>query len=174
MIKRGADVNAKNKIDGTTPLMYAIRRLNINAVKLLLKKGADVSAAAKDGRTPLMHAILAAGTTSMTTEYNPRNNPPGYSQTFRQALEIVRLLIKHGADVHVRNKDGRTPLINACISFGYPKPSVIKLMIAKGADIKAKGNNGMTALDCVKAGLWESLYPKTAKELISLLTPPDC
>lgn len=144
LIKRGADVNAKNKIDGITPLMYAIRRLNINAVKLLLKKGADVNAADKDGKTPLMHAIYAAGTTSITIEYTPRNNPPGYSQTFRQALEIVRLLIKKGADVNKASNDGRTPLLESAAV--HPYPHIMKLLIKHGADVNAKDERGDTAL----------------------------
>lgn len=35
-------------------------------------------------------------------------------------LEVVKLLIKYGADVHQRDEDGWTPLHMAC-SDGYPE-----------------------------------------------------
>lgn len=144
LIKRGADVNAKNKTDGSTPLMCAVRKLNVNAVKLLLKKGADVNAADKDGKTPLMHAVYAAGTRFFKTEYIPRDNPPGCSQTFRQALKIARLLIKKGADVNKALNDGKTPLlVSAAI---HPYPHFMKLFIKHGADVNAKDDLGETAL----------------------------
>ncbi|CCZ21866.1 fOG: Ankyrin repeat [Acetobacter sp. CAG:977] len=144
LIKRGADVNAKNKTDGSTPLMCAVRKLNVNAVKLLLKKGADVNAADKDGKTPLMHAVYAAGTRFFRTEYIPRDNPPGYSRTFRQALKIARLLIKKGADVNKALNDGKTPLlVSAAI---HPYPHFMKLFIKHGADVNAKDDLGETAL----------------------------
>lgn len=35
-------------------------------------------------------------------------------------LEVVKLLVKYGADVHQRDEDGWTPLHMAC-SDGYPE-----------------------------------------------------
>jgi len=55
LIKKGADVNAKNKA-GVTALMLAAVNGHTDIVKLLLDKGADVNVKDKDGKTALMYA----------------------------------------------------------------------------------------------------------------------
>jgi hypothetical protein len=86
LIEYNADVNAQNRI-GWTPLHIASRLVqpNIDVVQLLLERGVDVNARAKDGCTAL-HEASAYGTP-----------------------EIVRLLLEHGANVEMKNNNGRTP-----------------------------------------------------------------
>ena len=48
-LEKGADINHGNA-DGWTPLMYAIQGKNLENVKLLLERGADVKKADKDGK----------------------------------------------------------------------------------------------------------------------------
>ena len=88
LIKRGADVRAKNKW-GRTPLHIASRDNSIEIAKLLLDAGADVEAKDKWGQTPL-HLASA-------------NN----------AIEIAKLLLDAGADVEAKDDDGETPLDKA-------------------------------------------------------------
>jgi len=61
----------------------------VDIVKLLLQKGASVTAKAKYGETPL-HCAVRAG-----------------------AIEIAELLIDWGADVNAQRRDGETPLHRA-------------------------------------------------------------
>ena len=49
-LEKGADIN-HGAADGWTPLMYAIQEKNLENVKLLLERGADVKKADKDGKT---------------------------------------------------------------------------------------------------------------------------
>ena len=100
-----ADVNAQNRI-GWTPLHIASRLVqpNIDVFRLLLEHGVDVNAAANDGSTVLYEAS-AYGTP-----------------------EVVRLLLKYGARVGMRNNYGRTP--HQTIS-GTPSDKAQKLELLK-------------------------------------------
>jgi ankyrin repeat protein len=76
LIARGANVKARSKI-GETALMDAATRGDVAAAKLLIAKGADVNARDHRGYTALMFA----------------------AQYDDDAVELVRLLLAHGADV---------------------------------------------------------------------------
>lgn len=85
LLAHGAAVNAADR-QGLTPLHYATLANNRDAVKVLLKHGANANAKDdKGGNTPL---ILAAA--------------KGYK-------EVVELLLDHGANVNVADETG-TPL----------------------------------------------------------------
>ncbi|MDQ2898796.1 MAG: ankyrin repeat domain-containing protein [Acidobacteriota bacterium] len=60
----GADVNAKNAFDATA-LMW--RTSDIDKVRLLIDKGADVNASSKLGRTPLLIAAALDGGSEIVT-----------------------------------------------------------------------------------------------------------
>jgi len=98
LVAAGADVNAKLKSNGYTPLWKAIGKIRknrdaaIEIIKLLLSKGADVNApyisknARYSGETPLMSASKKGST------------------------DVVKLLLSHGADVNARTKAGKTAI----------------------------------------------------------------
>jgi len=52
LLSHDADINAKDN-EGQTPLHYAARQGQIQAVEWLLKHGADVNPRDKNGKTPL-------------------------------------------------------------------------------------------------------------------------
>jgi len=58
-------------------------------------------------------------------------------------LEVVKLLLEHGADPNVKNRDGKTPLHNAA-SEGHLE--VVKLLLERGADPNVKDDDGNTPL----------------------------
>lgn len=80
----GEDVNAVDDT-GMTPLIYAVKHNQKEALLVLLKSGAHINQSdAELGNTPLMHAILQGNST------------------------LVRILLDKGADVDIRNKTGLT------------------------------------------------------------------
>ncbi|XP_034046510.1 protein phosphatase 1 regulatory subunit 27 [Thalassophryne amazonica] len=61
-------------------------------------------------------------------------------------LEVVKLLVKYGADVHQRDEDGWTPLHMAC-SDGYPK--IASYLLSVGASPEAKNESGEKPADLI-------------------------
>lgn len=118
LLEAGANnVNAKNS-KGETALMKAIDHIRdyelpkewiideMEAIKLLLKAGADVNAANEDGWTALMKASW-------------------YGRT-----EIVKLLLKVGADVNAKDVDGDTAIR---IARRKGHADVVKILKTAGA-----------------------------------------
>lgn len=62
-------------------------------------------------------------------------------------IEIIKFLIRSGADVNFRNKNGFTALMTAT---EHGKIDVVKLLIEAGADLNIKNNYGKTAFDIAK------------------------
>ena len=58
LLNRGADPNAREAGSGNTALMLAANRARLEAVKLLLGAGAEVSLKAEDGWTALAAAEM--------------------------------------------------------------------------------------------------------------------
>ncbi|XP_038835091.1 protein phosphatase 1 regulatory subunit 27-like [Salvelinus namaycush] len=61
-------------------------------------------------------------------------------------LECVKLLVKHGADIHQRDEEGWTPLHMAC-SDGFP--DIAKYLLSVGADPQAENECGETPADLI-------------------------
>ena len=90
LLEEGVDVNAKDE-GGTTALMWAICKGNVDLVTMLLKKGADVNYKDKNGVSALMLASMS-----------PRR--------WRQR-EIVSILLEKGADVNAVDNFGSTAVM---------------------------------------------------------------
>ena len=131
LIKNKANVNAKDN-EGNTALMYACRdlsslydKLNPNVVKSLIKAGANINEVYKeDGNTALLYAI---DTYVGAAFYWGWDEPELYDDTL-PTFETIKLLINNGANVNIRNKEGKTPL---SLSKGYPELN--KLLRDSGA-----------------------------------------
>ena len=65
-IAAGADVNVKNKVEGT-PLHFAALEVRKEIVELLITKGAQVNVKSEDGLTPLDRAIKYQRTETVAT-----------------------------------------------------------------------------------------------------------
>jgi hypothetical protein len=85
----GANVNAQNIIDGSTPLQSAAYWDKKDILELLLKAGANVNQADNDGDTALYWAVI-----------NVSN-------------DAIKLLLAAGADINAQNNRGFTPLSKA-------------------------------------------------------------
>ena len=101
-------------------LIQAIKdKKDLSIIEEIIKKGADVNCAGKDGLTALYVACQN-----------------GHSET-------VKILIEKGADVKQGDNDGSTPLHFACEN-GHSETA--KILIDNGADFKQGDNDGWTPL----------------------------
>jgi ankyrin repeat protein len=104
LLDHGASFQVRN-LKGQTPLHLAAASLFVllDVVALLLKLGADVDAQDDDHMTPLHYALSSL---SSPVHYSMPSSPGQSSST---PLEVVELLLKHGANAHLRNRHGKTP-----------------------------------------------------------------
>lgn len=126
------DVNQKDD-RGMTALHYAVENRDQSIVKELLAhsgegKKLDIDAMNNYNRTALFDAFM-------------------YSNH-----AIIELLIKHGANINIQNKDGRTILM-ILLSSTKPNMEMIKLAISLGSKLDVKDKKGETAIDYAKKQL---------------------
>jgi ankyrin repeat protein len=143
-IRAGADVNEAQP-DGTTPLHWAVYRVDYELVETLLKRGAKPAVANEFGSTPLAEAVkiadarlvrmlLDAGAAVDTA--NEDGQTPLMLAVRNGEPAVVELLIRAGANVNVIEEwRGQTPLMWAAARSA---PEIVKLLIAKGADVEAR------------------------------------
>ncbi|WP_264376211.1 MULTISPECIES: ankyrin repeat domain-containing protein [unclassified Wolbachia] len=104
-----------------TALHYAV---DAKTVKLLVEKGVNVNAADVEGYTALHLAVT------------------------EKRLEIVRELIKSGADVNAEEYGNKcTPLHLACM---VGKVEIVEELVKAGGEIEQADKFGMTAMDYSK------------------------
>lgn len=108
-IRTGVDVNAAQG-DGTTPLHWAVYKVDAELVDALLARGAQPSAENKYGSTPLAEAVKLGD------------------------VKLTRKLLDAGADVEAQNADGQTALMLAARAGAL---DVAKLLIERGANVNS-------------------------------------
>ena len=119
ILRQGVSVNAVND-DGNTGLILAAQKGHTEAVRLLLKAGADVNLANKeDGQTALLQACW-----------------DGHGET-------LRLLLENGANARHKKKGKRTALMYAARSGSA---DLTRLMLEKGVAVNDQNNEGQTAM----------------------------
>ncbi|KAE9349357.1 hypothetical protein PF008_g6944 [Phytophthora fragariae] len=125
LVKRGADVNAKDS-HGRTPLHWAARHNYAGAVEELLAVDADYLQLDHDGMTPLAFAVdggLLRG-------------------------DCVELFVRFGAYVNalVPNEVEETPL-HIALRLGY-KDTALALLVEGKADLYELNGDGRRAVEC--------------------------
>jgi ankyrin repeat protein len=162
LLEHGADPNLPNK-GGWTPLYLATDNRNIengdypvrrpdmdhlDYIKLLIAKGANVNARVKDS------------TETRTVFTNQWLNEEGATAFLRASqsgdVELMKLLLEHGADPNINTELGVTPLQVAAgigwvegITYEWsPEKTVeaVQMLIKLGNDVNAQADTGRTAM----------------------------
>ena len=106
LLVHGANVNVRDK-NGQTPLHLASELHLSTFLALLLKFGADVNAQDDDNMTPL-HVALFSSPELQYGEWDV-SDEDSQAESDDIKVEIVQLLLEHGANIHLHNKKGETP-----------------------------------------------------------------
>ena len=158
LIQSGTPVNGRDK-SGETPLVIAAKTDRNDIVRTLLEGGADVNLRNGNDETPLMHAALNSQIDNVQTLLDAKADPNAAvsksgTTPLMKVLEsyygdedshqtIVDMLIKAGADVNQKDKDGETVLHKAASKDQH---AVLKTLIDAKADVKARNKNDATPL----------------------------
>ncbi|MVW70905.1 ankyrin repeat domain-containing protein [Bordetella sp. 15P40C-2] len=150
----------ESRTEGLTPLMHAARADTVESANFLLGAGADPTATDENGWTALfwavwsrsvemvkslLHALgLTATSPSDTLESRDHlGNTPLLIAAAEGSLDVVKELIRQGADVNAKNNSGRTAL-----SYASERKYVdlVTVLLANGARTDERDNEGLTPL----------------------------
>ncbi|HVR75362.1 MAG TPA: ankyrin repeat domain-containing protein [Planctomycetota bacterium] len=145
LLARGADPHACSALGNTALLAAAAHPEGLEAVKLLLERGADIAGRDNDGFSVLERA---ADTGSIDTvrllfergaklQRGPRPDPRD-SLALRNAaslgdVELVELLLDHGADPNASDGEFSGHALNYALLAEEPR--VVELLVRRGGDL---------------------------------------
>lgn len=150
VMDKGVNIlNIPNNL-GTIPLIIAIKNNNIELVKLLLSKGADVNKIANN-ESPLLVASqfghdlivkLLLDTPGVNINImGIDKETPLFKAAQNGKTNVVELLLSKGADANL--SDGfDTPLLAAIKNFRLNPTPVVRLLLEKGVDANQPDKNG--------------------------------
>jgi ankyrin repeat protein len=172
LLKRGLDVNLRDKLDCATPLHWAASRGQLDIVKHLADAGADLDGEGDD------HEIGVLGWATCFQEIQTKVADyllgRGAKPTIFSAVALDR------ADLINRLVDGDRRLLHTRMSaFEHRwtplhlavlknRPASVAALLALGADLSARDSRGRTPLSCATA----KTDPRIAKALIAAGADP--
>lgn len=138
LVEKGANVNAQLN-DGQSMLTIAKRRGRPDVIAFLESKGTKSDTINEYGGSliiavsrndlPAVKVLLAKGSPVSETDKVTGSNPL-FEAIWIDNLEIIKLLVEHGADVNAKMKDGKSILAFAKLKG---KPDIIAFLESKGA-----------------------------------------
>lgn len=148
-------INNSSPDDGIGPVLDAVIRKSVSALKSALDRGGDVDERDPGGGTPINHAVIE-GDADLLLELLKRGASVNASDAqgwtalhFAADGHRVReghLLIEYGAPVDAPDHHGNTPLWRAVFA-AKGNVEMIQLLLANGADKTRKNKHGVSPLE---------------------------
>lgn len=145
LLERGANIHATSE-QGVTVLHHAVDESQVELVSLLLANGADIHARAQQVRRSYdSDSVVMQNTPLHVAVSSPAGTISGGT------LEMIGMLIDHGADIEAREGTGKTPLLLAVAIDHFTSSAralnvqVVNFLLERGADARAVDDNGKNA-----------------------------
>lgn len=172
LLDEGANINEVTQSEQSTPLVLAIANGHLDLAKVLVDRGADVNKANVMGVTPLYATIDVQW---VPHEWSPE---PIVAQEKTSYLELMQLLLQHGADPNARlgrsiwsrvlsenrvwvDVAGSTAFLRAAMADDV---KAMQLLKAGGADPDIPTQAGTTPLMAAAGVGWGANYSVTAPD----------
>jgi ankyrin len=156
LLEHGADVEALND-EHLTPLHVATRYPCSRAVRILLKHGANIHARNKADQIPLQNLLAdisddGPGTYAIDvirsflehgmdvdSSMNGSHSTMLHMASYWRNLELIQLLLNHGANINAQSTEDQTPLQKLGANIWDHRPQddeieIIRLLLDRGAD----------------------------------------
>ena len=147
LLQRKADVTSP-QIDGATALHWAVRADDLDLADMLIRAGAKVSAATREGVTPLQLAAMNGNAAMLLKLIKAGADPNAALTQYRDTAlmmasrtgktDAVAALLETGAQVNARETWGGTTALMWAVSERHP--AVVKVLVDQGADVNARSN----------------------------------
>ncbi|ELR51222.1 Fibronectin type 3 and ankyrin repeat domains protein 1, partial [Bos mutus] len=157
LISHGTDVNLQNG-SGKDSLMLACYAGHLDVVKYLRRHGASWDTrdlggctalhwAADGGHCNVIEWMIGDGCEVDAVDAGSRWTPLMRVSAVSGNQEVASLLIDAGADVNVKDKDGKTPLMVAVLNN---HEELVQLLLDRGADANVKNEFGKGVLEMAR------------------------
>jgi ankyrin repeat protein len=168
LLRHGANPDALDA-DGTPVLMAAALYAGPDCIKLLLDAGANPNAANTVGATPLMWAVpdlvkvkllLSHGADVNARSTNLQRTPLLIAARYPGSVEVLRLLLDKGADLHAKDRNGASAL---GLATTYADVGVVHFLVENGSNM----NEAASGVFGGSVGSYTRHYLPTAEYLMS-------
>ena len=149
LLENNADINIVSEKVGMTPLIAAITkagRHHIDLINFLIDKGADVNIRINKYHPPNQIELLHGATPLHIACKNLRY----IDGNLNHYEEVIKTLIKRGAEINTVDFDGNTPL-NVMYLDDRNYIDMVGYMLMKGANPTIENNDGVSPLSKAKA-----------------------
>ncbi|KAK4443976.1 hypothetical protein QBC34DRAFT_498684 [Podospora aff. communis PSN243] len=150
LLDTGIDVNARAR--KMTALEAAVSPGSKDVVEMLLAAGAHPNMEDKDGRCLVFTDVAAGYREIVKMLLEAKAEADGRALPFAAGkgdVEMVKMLLDHGADIDMRGVDNRTALGTALRAADR---KLVKLLLSSGAKVEEEYEN---VLDAARYGCWQ-------------------
>jgi ankyrin repeat protein len=159
LIEHDADVNMRNRSDGTTPIHWAIENQNFpgypQLIRTLIEAGANPNTADLGGIYPLQRLFAKAGGTGPFEKYQ------------LHALACILMSdVSEGVDLDITLPGRGDKLLHMAVS--RRDPLATGMLLYKNADVNAKNSSGTTPL-LAAAGQWQGELTENQDSILKFL-----